>query len=92
MESDQRLPAKKCVGLTVKPGRWGEGDEELTPVGVRPTVGHAQDTSSSMFKGLLNLILEIGAAGQWGEGKRLKSMTNWEKQQDLVLFFVFNYP
>ena len=49
---------ENCV-LSVQPRRRSEGDEELTTVGVRPTVGHAQDPSPCMLKVLLYFILEF---------------------------------
>lgn len=63
---------KDCV-LSIQPWCRSEGDEELTAVGVRSTVGHAQDPSSRMLKVLLYLIFKFlavdGTASSAGAGR-----------------------
>lgn len=56
--------------VPVQPGCRRESDEELTAVGVRSTVRHAQNSSAGVFKLSANLILKFlavdGAASSTG--------------------------
>ena len=51
-------PAKYRV-FAVQPLGGGEGDEELTAVGVRATVGHTEYPSPSVLQLRVNLVLKI---------------------------------
>jgi len=45
--------------LPVQPRRRRQRDEELTPVGIRPRVRHAQDSRASVFERRVDLVLEL---------------------------------
>ena len=57
----------------IQPLSRGQGNEELTPVGVGATVGHAQYTGPSVLQFCMDLILErfpvdarsTSASGRW---------------------------
>lgn len=64
-------PAENRV-LPVQPRCWRKGDEELTTIGVRSAVRHAQNSSTGVFQFASNLVLEFlavnGAAASAGAG------------------------
>ena len=47
--------------LAIQPRRRGQGDKELTPVGVGPGVGHAENASARVLQGRIDLVLELFA-------------------------------
>ena len=65
-------PPKNCM-LSIQPGRWGQSNEELTPVRVLPTVRHAQDPRPGMLQSRIDLIFELfsvdGSAAAAGTGR-----------------------
>lgn len=65
-------PAEDGV-LAIQPGRRGEGDEELAPVGVGPGIGHAEDARAGVLERRVDLVLELfakdGAAATAGAGR-----------------------
>lgn len=50
--------AEDCV-LPIQPWRWRQRDEELAPVRVRPTVGHAEDPRARVLQSRVDLVLEL---------------------------------
>lgn len=51
-------PSKYCM-LAIKKWNRRKGNEPLTPVGIRPAVCHAQDTSTSMFQRRVDFVIEF---------------------------------
>lgn len=45
--------------LPIQPWCWGQGDEELTAVGIGSAIGHAQNPSASVFEVSMNLVFEL---------------------------------